>query len=329
MKSYLRKKKPQPPVEGEFKDFGLGTKVASQRGRMINRDGSFNVERRGVAFLDRFSFFHTLIRTSWWNFNALVLGLYIAVNAGFAGVYLAIGMEHIAGAQGASAWDQFLEAFFFSTQTFTTVGYGRVSPVGFLTNAIASFESMAGLMFFALATGLLYGRFSRPNVKIIFSKQAVVAPYRDKTGFMFRIVNGRDNQLIDVEILVALSRKENPDPNAPRRFHELSLERTTVNFFPLAWTVVHPIDENSPLHGITQQDLEESDAEFLILFKAFDDTFSQSVHTRSSYRYDEVVVGAKFVSIYVPSTDGASAIDLEKLHDFERVSLPGDHFSRP
>ena len=329
MKSYLRRKKPQPPVEGEFKDFGLGTKVASQRGRMINRDGSFNVERRGVAFLDRFSFFHTLIRTSWWNFNALVLGLYVTVNASFAGVYLAIGMEHIAGAQGASAWDQFFEAFFFSTQTFTTVGYGRVSPVGFLTNAIASFESMAGLMFFALATGLLYGRFARPNVKIMFSKQAVVAPYRDKTGFMFRIINGRDNQLIDVEILVALSRKESPDANAPRKFHELPLERTTVNFFPLAWTVVHPIDENSPLYGVSQQALEDSDAEFLILFKAFDDTFSQSVHTRSSYTYDEVVVGAKFVSIYVPSTDGTSAIDMEKLHDFERVSLPGDHSSRP
>jgi inward rectifier potassium channel len=180
---------------------------------------------------------------------------------------------------------------------------------------------MAGWLYFAMAAGLFYGRFSRPFARIIFSKNAIIAPYRGGTAFEFRIANERDNQLIEVEAQVLLSRREFQDGQTKRRFYPLTLERTQVTFFPLTWTVVHPIDESSPLLGLTQESLTESDAEFLILLKAFDDTFSQIVHARSSYKYDEVIVGAKFESIYGTDERGKTTVDLHRIHDIERINL--------
>jgi len=288
---------------------------------MINRDGSFNVERRGLPFFQSLSAYHTLIRTSWTNFNILLVLSFLTVNGVFAFLYTAIGFEHLLGATGAGLLDRFTEAFFFSTQTFTTVGYGRISPEGFLANAIATFESMAGWLYFAMAAGLFYGRFSRPHARIIFSKNAIVAPYRGGTAFEFRIANERDNQLIEVEAQVMLSRREGNNGETKRRFYSLALERTQVTFFPLTWTVVHPIDESSPLYGVTQEGLAESDAEFLILLKAFDDTFSQTVHARSSYKHDEVVIGARFGTIYGMNTSGKTTVDLHRIHNIDRVEL--------
>jgi inward rectifier potassium channel len=180
---------------------------------------------------------------------------------------------------------------------------------------------MAGWLYFAMAAGLFYGRFSRPFARIIFSKNAIIAPYRGGTAFEFRIANERDNQLIEVEAQVLLSRREFQDGQTKRRFYPLTLERTQVTFFPLTWTVVHPIDESSPLLGLTQESLTESDAEFLILLKAFDDTFSQIVHARSSYKYDEVIVGAKFESIYGTDERGKTTVDLHRIHDIKRINL--------
>ena len=190
-----------------------------------------------------------------------------------------------------------------------------------MTNTVATFESMAGWLYFAMAAGLFYGRFSRPHARIIFSKNALIAPYRGGIAFEFRIANERDNQLIEVEAQVLLSRRENHDGQTKRVFYPLTLERTQVTFFPLTWTVVHPIDESSPLIGVTQDSLIESDAEFLILLKAFDDTFSQTVHARSSYKHNEVIVGAKFGTIYGTDDRGKTTVELHKIHDIERVDF--------
>jgi inward rectifier potassium channel len=305
----------------EFRDLGLGTKVSNQGQRMINRDGSFNVERQGLPFFQSLSVFHTLIRTTWFKFNLLLVGSFLVVNGFFAILYLAIGFEHLVGATADGLFHRFTEAFFFSTQTFTTVGYGRISPEGFLANTVATFESMAGWLYFAMAAGLFYGRFSRPHARIIFSRNAIIAPYRGGTAFEFRIANERSNQLIEVEAQVLLARREYQNGQMKRRFYPLTLERTQVTFFPLTWTVVHPIDESSPLFGVTKESLTDSDAEFLILLKAFDDTFSQTVHARSSYKHDEVVVGAKFDTIYGMDESGRTTIELHKIHDIEHAEL--------
>ena len=177
---------------------------------------------------------------------------------------------------------------------------------------------MIGGLGFALATGLVYARFSRPNAKILFSERAVIAPYKDMTAFEFRIVNARSNQLVEVQATVVLSRMEEPHGKRSRKFHELKLERNTVKLFPLHWVVVHPIDETSPLRDVTPEQLAASDTEFLVLLSGIDETSSQSVHVRSSYKHDEVVWGAKFGDMFTPS-DGEIRVDLRKLHDIQAV----------
>jgi inward rectifier potassium channel len=231
---------------------------------------------------------------------------------------MAFGIDHIS-AEHTFFFHDFLNSFFFSVQTFTTVGYGRLNPTGDIESFIAGIESLTGLMGFALATGLLYGRFSRPNAKIIYSKNAIIAPYKGINAFEFRIANARDNQLIEVDIQVMLSMNDKSKGREGKRiFHNLQLERAKVTFFSLTWTIVHPIDNESPLNGMTEKELKEADAEFLILLKAFDDTFSQTVHSRSSYKYNEVIWGASFKSVYLDSPVGVSTIDMRIIHEIEK-----------
>ena len=213
-----------------------------------------------------------------------------------------------------------LEDFFFSVQTLATIGYGGLSPTGLAANILVTFQALIGGLGFALATGLLFAWFSRPSAKIIFSERAIIAPYRDMTAFEFRIVNANSNELVEVNATVSLSRVEVHRGKRVRRFYGLTLERDQVRFFPLHWVIVHPIDKSSPLHGVTQEELEKSDAEFLVLLTATDDTSPQSVHARSSYKYDELVWGAKFSDIFTTDKEGIG-IDVRKLHDIEPAKL--------
>ena len=256
---------------------------------------------------------------SWMKFHTMVVLSYFLVNVLFAFAYLACGHEAIEGSAATSMGGRFFDAFFFSVQTLATIGYGKISPSGFAANVVVAFEALTGLFGFALATGLLFARFSRPNAKIQYSEKAVIAPFRDITGFMFRIVNERQNQLIEVNATLTFSRMETHKDRQVRKFYPLSLEREKVTFFPLHWTIVHPIDEKSPLFGVTQKELEETDAEFAILLTAIDETFSQSVHSRSSYKYDEVTVGAKFRDMFLPTEDGIVRVDLRRLSDIEQI----------
>lgn len=308
--------------EEQRQDLGFGTKINDSYGRLINKDGSFNISRVNESFWDRLNLYNRLITMGWVQFLGWVLLFYLVENVMFAGIYLMAGAENLKGADDRIFYGPFWKAFFFSAQTLTTVGYGHIAPNSFLTSAIAAFESMLGLLAFALATGLLYGRFSRPVAHIRFSKQAVFAPYLDVNGWMFRIINARANQLIDVQVEVSLSRLETkPDGTRYRRYYNLNLERGKVNFFPTNWTLVHPITAESPLHGCTPEDLAESDAEFLILFRAMDDTFSQMVHSRYSYRYEEVRWGQKFAPMFDGDQAGMVTVDLDELDNTNPAPL--------
>ena len=288
---------------------------------MINRDGSFNVVREGIPFWREFSFYHTLIALPWMQFQLLVFAAFIAINATFGTLFWLLGSTQFVGMRPDSLAGPWLDMFFFSAQTFTTVGYGHIAPVAPVAGLLSAFESLAGLMFFALVTGLLYGRFSRPTAKILFSNHAVIAPYREMTAFMFRVMNERKNQMIECEVQVNVSMKNPKGHRLSRSFAELHLERRRVDFFPLSWTIVHPIDEKSPFFGMREEEFAERDPEFLILFKGFDDTFSQTVHTRSSYKWNEVVYGAKFVTPFAPAEDGRTVLDMKKFHRTERAAL--------
>lgn len=306
----------------EESELGFGSKTSAQRSRLINHDGSFNIERIEKDGVSSISIYHSLVTMSWLKFNIIVVIYFITINLLFTCLYYFTGVEGLRGVEGTSEFDKFLGAFFFSTQTFSTVGFGSISPVTHTTSFIAAFESMIGVLGFALATGLLYGRFSRPKAKVLFSRHAVIAPFKAGKAFQFRIANKmRNSQLSDMECRVTLAKLENENGVMVRRFRPLELELKKIVFFPMTWTINHPIDENSPLWGMSAQDLIDSDAEFMILLNGFDDTFSQTVNTRFSYTYEEVIYGAKFISVFGQSKEGRVVQDLNKLSDIERVSF--------
>ena len=302
------------------KDLGLGSRVTSQEHtRFLNRDGSFNVQRMGLPFLRSINPYHSMITMSWWRFNAVILFFYLVINVFFALAYFACGPDALKGAEGQTAFARLFETFFFSVQTLSTIGYGSMSPNGLAANIVVAVEALAGLLGFALATGILFARFSRPYAKIVFSHNAVIAPYKGITAFEFRLANERSNELIQVEASVTFSRIEVIDGIKIRKFYILALERRSVVFLPLHWVVVHPIDETSPLYNVTKEQLEASDAEFLVLLTGTDETFAQSVHARTSYKPHEVVWGARFADVFKPSTDGILRIDLGKIHHTEQA----------
>jgi len=311
-------KRKQISISGN--DLGFGNNPTVNNQRMLNPDGSSNVRRKGLPFFRSSDVYNYLITMSWSKFCLLILISYMVINSLFAVIYMSAGMENLNGTNGKTNLEHFLDAFFFSAQTISTVGYGHISPRGVLTSSIAAFESMMGLLAFALATGLLYGRFSRPTAKILYSRNMLVAPYRDGKGLMFRLANYRSNQLIEIEVQVLLSMNNEEKGNNVRKFFQLELERNRIGLLTLSWTIVHAIDENSPIYGLTADDLDKSDAEFLIMLKAFDDTFSQTVHSRTSYQNEEMVWDAKFKPVFKPDENGIFTIDLSLISKYEKVS---------
>lgn len=301
-----------------YNDFGLGNKPPSEGFRALNKDGTFNIEKVNVPYFERQNFFHSLVTMKWLHFFGVVLLVYFSVNLIFAVIYSYIGVENLTGTTGMNSFEQFMEAFFFSAQTITTLGYGRVAPLGLPANIVAAIESLLGLLFFALATGLLYGRFSKPQSKIKYSEKAVIAPYRDINGFMFRVVNPQNNQLLEVEVDVSLSMKRENSPL--RDFYNLELERKTVRFFPSIWTIVHPINASSPLHGFSKEDFYEKDVEFISALKAYDESSGQMVYSRSSYKPSEIVWGEKFVYA-AKQQNGKTYMDVSRINDSQKAEL--------
>jgi inward rectifier potassium channel len=314
-----------PPLVGareEPQDLGLGRRISDQGLRMLHRDGTFNVERRGLPFLRRFSTYHAMVRISWPRFYAIIVSAYLATNVLFAAAYLACGPEALEGTARPHLGSRAIDCFFFSVQTIATIGYGRISPVGLAANVLVAVEAFVGLLGFAMATALAFARFSQPQAKVLYSRKAVIAPYRGGSALEFRVINERDGQLIEVEAKVLFSRMEIHEGRRVRRFYTLPLERSKVTFFPIQWVVVHPIDDASPLLGTTSESLAASQAEFLILLSGIDEAFAQAVHSRSSYRFDEIVVGGRFVDMYEPSEDGVVRVDVSRFHEVEPAPLP-------
>ncbi len=300
-------------------DPGLTQQFGGALNRAINKDGSFNVVRRGASWKDVHPYLH-LINASWLVFSGVIVLSYLVVNAAFALIYFSLGPDQLAGAEASSEWQRFLNTFYFSAHTLTTVGYGNIVPKGAAANAVSVIEGLCGWLGFAVATGLLFGRVSRPSARIRFSDRALVAPYQDGTGFQFRLVNRRSNNLIQLEARVLLMTVEGEGPQRKRAYRALRLERNQVHFFPLTWTVVHPIDGDSPLHGQTAAGLERLQAEFLILITAYDDTFSQTVHARYSYRYDEVLWGARFTPAFHFSPGGDIELHVDRVGAYETAA---------
>jgi inward rectifier potassium channel len=299
-------------------DTGFGTNAANYGGRFINRDGTFNLRKEGMSFLERFSIYHKMLTMPRWKFIALILLFYFIINVGYSLVYMAVGVGQLQGVIATTPWGRFKEAFFFSAETFTTVGYGRVNPVGDAANVVAAIEALSGWLSFALATGLIFGRFARPRSYLVFSDFALVGPFKDKTALMFRFAPYKDNHaLTDVQIRVNIGLKMLKDGNAEYVYYDLNLERSKVESLPMNWTVVHPIDDQSPLLGFTPDDMEAADVELYVLIRGFDDVYSNLVQQRTSYTYHEIQFDGKFVPMYRESEDGKTTIlELHKLNEY-------------
>ncbi len=312
---------PSAPLPEEFRDLGFGSEVArGTRRRLLNRDGSFNVVLNGLNPLSSLSLYHWLLTISWPKFLAFITGSYIAVNTLFAFAFLALGPGALDSGAGSFAGQPFYRAFFFSVDTFATIGYGNIIPVGAAANTLVTIEALLNIVGVALATGVIFARFSRPSSRIVYSRNAIIAPYRGQTALEFRIANARSSQLIEVEVQAILTKIERVGESTVRKFYELNLERNRVVFFPLSWTVVHPIDAVSPMWGLTHGDLLEADAELLVLLIAKDETVSQTVHSRSSYQAEEIVWGAKFANMFMrDEAEGIVGMNLNRIHDIERV----------
>jgi inward rectifier potassium channel len=304
-------------------ELGFGSKVTDRNTRFIRQDGTFNIERKEISLWESHSIYHYLITMSWLKFNTIVLLYFLVMNALFASCYYLTGMEHMLGSHSVTAFGKYLDAFFFSAQTLTTVGYGGLSPGSHLMNAIASVEGLFGVLGFALITGILYGRFSRPNAKILYSKEAIIAPFREGSAFQFRLANQiKNSQIVDVECRLSFSYLEESDGKKVRKFAPLELEVKKINFFPMTWTINHIITDKSPMFGLTDKDLEEIDAEFMILLTGFDDTFAQTVNSRYSYKYFETVYGAKFKSVFSFDESGRTVQDLSLLSTYDKAEIP-------
>jgi inward rectifier potassium channel len=301
------------------RDLGFGSVVSRQsRQRLLNADGSFNVVRSGLGLLETIAPYQQLLTVSWTGFFAILVALYLLINALFALAYYAEGSTALMGPGADMLGGHFSQAFFFSVQTFATIGYGQIGPNGFAPNALVTIEALVGLMFQALATGLLFARFSKPTASILFSHNAIVAPYNDGQSLQFRIANRRKNEIIQLEAQVLFSAMQ-PDGRGGlvRRYTLLPLERNKVTFFPLSWTIVHPIDQSSPFAGKTAAEIVQVEAEVLVLLSGIDETFAQTVHARSSYRAEEIVWNQRFRSIFVVEDGGSLSVDISRLHEFE------------
>lgn len=309
------------PFSRQNNDTGFASNANDTGGRFINKDGSYNLVKEGMSFLKRFSIFNDMLNLSSWKFMMVIVLFFIAINLMFGGLYFLLGPGQFDGLIPGSDGKLFRQLFYFSMQTLTTVGYGHVSPVGDAVNLVAGAEALTGFLSLAIATGLIYGRFSKPRSYLVFSDHALVSPYKRGTGLMFRFAAFKDKHtLTDLEIRVNVGLRvlENEEPTY--KYFSLNLERTKVESLPMSWTVVHPIDAESPFNGFTEEDMKNADVELYVMLRGFDDVFSNYVQQRTSYTYREIFFNRKFVPMYRESNDGATTIlELHKLNIHEGI----------
>ena len=301
---------------------GFGTNATSYGGRFITKNGNANVKKTGIGFFESISWYHTMVNIPRWKFILIIVLFYFVVNFCFASLYYMIGVEHLKGINATTPLDKFGQAFFFSIQTYTTVGYGHISPSGFLTSFLAAVEALFGLLSFAIATGLFYGRFSMPKAFLKFSQNALIAPFGNGTALMIRLTPYKNTNLTDAEAKMTLAMTIEDNGKLLNKFYNLDLELAKINALTSSWTLVHPITENSPLYNLTASDYQNISGEILVFIKVFDDMFSATVVKRTSYSFEEVVYGAKFSPMFSRSNDdNRTELHIDKLNAFENVTL--------
>ncbi len=297
-------------------DLGLGDLVIQQnKSRFLNRDGSFNVHRKGMFDRGSFSPYHAVLSSSWGRFYWGVLAYYLIANLIFSALYFMSGKTAFPEIANMDAGHRFGQLFFYSVQVITTLGTSPLHPANVRADIVLAIEAMVGMLGFALGASLMFARFSNPATNILFSGKSVIAPYQEAKGFMIRIINGRSNELVDVTATLTLAMDSG---DGKRSFQVLPLERDSVLVFPLNWTIVHPITPDSPIYNLKLKDLEKKNAEFLLSITAVDQDLSKTVYARSSYKAEDMVEG-KFVNIIERDSSGTVVVDPARIGEIEEV----------
>jgi inward rectifier potassium channel len=282
------------------------------------RDAQQGPLRVGLQTSWRNDLYHRGLTLSWRGFLAVSAAIYISANIVFAAMYL-LQPGAILNARPGSVVD----AFFFSVQTFATIGYGVMSPATFYANVLVTVEALVGIMLVALTTGMMFSRASRPTARVLFSRVVVITPYDGKPTLMVRMGNERRSQILQAEVGFTLVRNERTrEGHYMRRFYDLKMARSRTPIFAMSFLAMHVIDETSPLAGCTHADLERMQAELLVTVTGLDETSSQTVHARVSYLPSEIMFGHRYADVFGVTEDGRRAIDYRRFHDVERWEEP-------
>jgi inward rectifier potassium channel len=267
--------------------------------------------------------YHALLRTSWWTLIAIITSTFLILNAAFALVYVEVG--GVANAQPGS----FVDAFFFSVETMATIGYGAMYPASHAANVVMVVESIVGLLVTALATGLVFVRFSLTRARIVFAQRAAIGVMDGFPTLMVRLGNDRSNQIYDARLrLMMTTSSHTAEGVAWYRTSDLTLVRDHAPALARSWTLLHRIDESSPLHGQTPESLAKVEAEFLVTVSGTDDTSLQPIHARWTYEHFSVVWGARLADILSESPDGNVVLDLRHFHELTPTN-PSESFPWP
>ncbi len=288
-----------------------------QQPRLVYRKGQFtlNIVKLGVPRLHLDDLYHWLLTLSWPQFLILICFSYVITNSLFAFAYLA-GGDCIANTRPGS----FKDAFYFSVQTMATIGYGSMYPRTDYANTIVCIQALFGLWGVAMVTGLAFSRFSKPTARVIFSRVAVIAPFNGVPTLIYRTGNQRFNQILEAQQRATLIRDEvTSEGEFMRRFYDLQLVRSQSPIFALTWTVMHVIDDSSPLYQLTAKDLIECQAEIVITLTGIDETVSQTIHARHSFVAGEIIWNMRFVDIISRKPDGKRVVDYTRFHEVKAV----------
>lgn len=304
-------------------DTGFSSSGDLEGNRLLNRDGTSNIRKKGLSFFDRFHLYHLMISMKLPVFLLTTFAIYVIINLIFATGYILIGVDNLVDSSVVNVESAFLRAFFFSSQTLTTLGYGQMSPTGVGANLLASIEAFVGLLLFALLTGLLYGRFARPKAKLLYSDHALISPYKDLgIGLMVRFANPKSTSIINTSAAMLFSYQDEENGERIRRYFTLPLELDNIRMLVTSWTLVHHITDDSPLKELSMHFLKERNAELVIQVNGYDETYNQQVTSRASYLFREnVVYGAKFDRAFVHAETGTPVMDFAKLSSYTKVDL--------
>lgn len=301
-------------MSNEINDPGIGTKFDENVRRIINADGTYNILRKGSRSGIR-DIFKYLVEISWSKFFLILFSSYLILNFVFTLIYMGCGFENIAGIDPAEGPVLF-QAFFFSIQTFTTVGYGTLAPLGVATQSVAAIEAFVGFMSFSLATGLLWGRFARPQARMSFADNFVYSKYEDGYSFKFKLTNLRDVVLQDVEAkVIVMFNKKNEQGETTRQYYNLPLTMNRIEIMALTWTLVHKIDETSPFWNKSKEEISAQNPEFLMLVNGFDEIYSERTRSRKSYVASDIIWNKNFATIFKSRQDGLIEFDVRDINE--------------